>query len=77
VRALYGFARRSNSGNFAMLAAIRRASSRVSKLAAVRRPSSSSKLTYASACPPRSRTMKPALLFSSIVYGWGNGAGIA
>jgi hypothetical protein len=51
VRALYGFARRSNSGNFAMLAAIRRASSRVSKLAAVRRPGSSSKLTYASACP--------------------------
>ena len=36
-----------------------------------RRPGSSSKYTYASACPVLSRTMKQALLASSIVQGGG------
>ena len=60
----------SNSGNFAILAAIRLASSRVSKPAALRRPGSSSKYTKASACPLWSRTMKHGWA-SSTVHGGG------
>ena len=41
----------NSSGNFAMFAAIRRASSRVSNFAADLRPGSSSKYTYTSAWP--------------------------
>jgi hypothetical protein len=67
VRALYGFARRSNSGNFAMLAAIRRASSRVSKLAAVRRPGSSS--TYASASSGKCKSDEARVVITSISGG--------
>ena len=40
-----------NSGSLAMLAAMRRASSRVRRCAAERRPGSSSKETKVSACP--------------------------
>ena len=43
VAACRAYPRCNNSGSFAMLAAIRRASSRVSSLAAARRPGSSSK----------------------------------
>ena len=63
--------RRSSSGSVAKFAAIRRASSRVSSLAADRLPGSSSKYTYAIACPVPSRTIKQALFASSSVQGGG------
>jgi hypothetical protein len=50
----------NSSGNLAMLTAMRRASSLVSSFAADLRPGSSSKQTYASACPLWSRTTKQA-----------------
>jgi hypothetical protein len=46
-----------------MLAAMRRASSRVSRLAAVRLPGSVSKYTYANACPFLSFTMSGTVVF--------------
>jgi hypothetical protein len=50
---------------------MRRASSRVSSFTAERRPGSSSKYTYASACPVLSRAIKQALFASSMVHGGG------
>ena len=56
--------RRSSSGSLAMLAAMRRASSRVSSLAAARRPAPP-RVDVGSACPLASRTMKQASVSSA------------
>ena len=63
-------------GSLAKFTASRRASSLVSSFAAERRPSSSSKYTYAIACPVLSRAIKHALFASSIVEGGGKRRGV-
>jgi hypothetical protein len=53
----------SRSGSLAMLAAMRRASSRDNNFTAERRPGSFSKYTYASFSPLASRTIKGGVVF--------------